>query len=58
MTNFAPTAEQTKALELFATGTSLAIEAGAGAGKTSTLTLLGRSTTQRVQYVAFNKRDR
>ncbi len=52
---FTPTAEQAAALELFATGESLAIEAGAGTGKTSTLKLLAESTTRRGQYVAFNK---
>lgn len=52
---FTPTAEQQAALELFATGQSLAIEAGAGTGKTSTLRLLAESTTRRGQYVAFNK---
>lgn len=52
---FLPTAEQTLALELFQTGESLAIEAGAGAGKTSTLKLLAESTRRRGQYIAFNK---
>src|SRR4051812_16349492 len=52
---FAPTAEQNTALDLFKTGRSLAIEAGAGAGKTSTLRLLAESTPRRIQYVAFNK---
>jgi hypothetical protein len=55
MTDFPPTPEQSEALRLFATGRSLAIEAGAGAGKTSTLTLLAESTPRRGQYVAFNK---
>lgn len=50
-----PTAEQLRALELFATGQSLAIEAGAGTGKTSTLKLLAESTKRRGQYIAFNK---
>lgn len=53
-----PTAEQAQALELFRTGLSLAIEAGAGAGKTSTLALLARhahATGRRGQFVAFNK---
>lgn len=53
--SFAPTAEQEKALELFATGRSLAIEAGAGTGKTSTLVMLAQSTTRRGQYIAFNR---
>lgn len=52
---FTPTDEQRDALALFATGESLAIEAGAGTGKTSTLKLLAESTTRRGQYVAFNK---
>lgn len=52
---FAPTDEQMHALELFRTGNSLAIEAGAGTGKTSTLILLAESTDRRGQYIAFNK---
>lgn len=52
---FPPTAEQNEALRLFSTGRSLAIEAGAGAGKTSTLTLLAESTKRHGQYIAFNK---
>ena len=55
MTDHTPTAEQADALRLFATGKSLAIEAGAGAGKTSTLMLLAQSTKRRGQYIAFNK---
>jgi hypothetical protein len=50
-----PTDEQVNARDLFATGDSLAIEAGAGTGKTSTLELLAASTYARGQYVAFNK---
>jgi hypothetical protein len=53
--NFSPTAEQHAALEAFATGETLVIEAGAGTGKTSTLVLLAESTHKRGQYVAFNK---
>lgn len=53
--SFVPTAEQQRALELFSTGQSLAIEAGAGTGKTSTLRLLAESTDRRGQYLAFNK---
>jgi superfamily I DNA/RNA helicase len=52
---FPPTDEQIVALEKFATGESLAIEAGAGTGKTSTLILLAQSTRRRGQYIAFNK---
>lgn len=50
-----PTSEQQAALDLFATGDSLAIEAGAGTGKTSTLELVARSTQTSGAYVAFNK---
>lgn len=53
--SFTPTSEQAQALELFGGGSSLAIEAGAGTGKTSTLKLLAQSTGRRGQYVAFNK---
>lgn len=55
MTDFIPTVEQTAALALFGFGDSLAIEAGAGTGKTSTLQLIGNSTPRRGQYLAFNK---
>lgn len=51
-----PTPEQLRAIELFATGESLAIEAGAGTGKTSTLVLLAeQAARRRGQYVAFNR---
>lgn len=54
--SFAPTPEQLEAIRLFSTGASLAIEAGAGTGKTSTLKLMAESApTRRGQYVAFNK---
>lgn len=49
-----PTDEQACAMDLFASGENVAIQAGAGAGKTSTLKLMGLSTTRRGQYVAFN----
>lgn len=56
-TTFAPTPEQQNAVELFRSGQSLAIEAGAGTGKTSTLLLLAEAMPpgKRGQYVAFNK---
>lgn len=50
-----PTTEQQTALDLFKEGVGLAIEAGAGTGKTSTLKLLAESTRKRGQYLAFNK---
>jgi hypothetical protein len=53
--SFAPTAEQGNVLDLFATGQNLAVEAGAGTGKTSTLILLAESAPKRKgQYIAFN----
>src|ERR1700738_3945671 len=55
---FTPTAEQELAVKLFATGDNLAIEAGAGTGKTSTLVLLAEQAAEdgrRGQYLAFNK---
>lgn len=52
---FTPTDEQACAMDLFATGENLAVEAGAGTGKTSTLQLMAASTTRRGQYVAFNR---
>lgn len=52
-----PTPEQQAAIELFKTGQSLAIEAGAGTGKTSTLVMLSKNAgpDRQGQYVAFNK---
>ena len=51
-----PTAEQAQAVELFRSGGSLVIEAGAGTGKTSTLVLIAEDAgRRRGQYVAFNK---
>ncbi|GGV20001.1 hypothetical protein GCM10010260_70060 [Streptomyces filipinensis] len=49
------TAEQEAAREAFAAGQDLALVAGAGTGKTSTLALMGSSTRRRGLYVAFNK---
>lgn len=51
-----PTAEQIAALDAFATGDDLIIEAGAGAGKTSTLNLLAAAASnRRGQYLAFSR---
>lgn len=51
-----PTEEQQDAIDLFADGGNLAIEAGAGTGKTSTLVMLANSAPgERGQYVAFNR---
>ena len=50
-----PTDEQKKAIELFQTGESLVIEAGAGTGKTSTLEMMADVSGGIGQYTAFNK---
>lgn len=51
-----PTDEQQLIIDLFGKGGNLAIEAGAGTGKTSTLVLAAESDRlRRGQYVAFNK---
>lgn len=49
------TDEQSQAIELFNAGLGVAIEAGAGCGKTSVLRMLAETTAKRGQYVAFNK---
>src|ERR1700749_2146105 len=50
-----PTAEQQAARDVFVTGEDLALIAGAGTGKTSTLVLMGNSTRKRGLYIAFNR---
>ena len=51
-----PTTEQQAAIDAFATGATVVIEAGAGTGKTSTLRLLAAVRPQaRGLYVAYNK---
>ena len=50
-----PTDEQTAAMDAFRAGDHLALQAGAGTGKTSTLVLLATSTRRRGRYIAFNK---
>ncbi len=49
------TVEQQAAVEAFTAGYDLTIQAGAGAGKTSTLRALAATTTGRGLYLAFNK---
>ena len=52
-----PTDEQAHALDLFRTGDSIGLEAGAGTGKTSTLLLLADDLVRqrrRGVYVAYN----
>lgn len=51
-----PTTEQQRAIDLFHDGGSLAIEAGAGTGKSSTLVMIAESASDvRFQYTAFNR---
>lgn len=50
-----PTEEQQEAIAAFAEGGNIAIQAGAGTGKTSTLKMLGKYNKGRGQYIAFNK---
>ncbi|MGW0770285.1 UvrD-helicase domain-containing protein [Streptomyces sp. NPDC002676] len=53
---FSPTDEQAAALEAFRSGGHLAIQAGAGTGKTSTLVFLAEQTPlRRGRYLAFNR---
>ena len=49
------TQEQQAAREAFASGGDLALIAGAGAGKTSTLVLMSATTRRRGMYMAYNK---
>lgn len=50
-----PTVEQQVALDAFAGGGPLRIQAGSGTGKTTTLAMLARSTPRVGTYLAFNK---
>jgi hypothetical protein len=57
--NHPPTGEQRAILEAAATGEDIVIEAGAGAGKTAVLVMMGRQADQarprrRGRYLAFN----
>ncbi len=54
--SFDPTPEQQAAIEAFKTGQNVVLEAGAGAGKTSTLKLLAEvNLRKRGVYAAFNR---
>jgi hypothetical protein len=56
MSTFQPTPQQDAAVGLFLSGADLVVRAGAGAGKTSTLTLMAEAAPhQRGQYIAFNR---
>ncbi|WP_055617854.1 UvrD-helicase domain-containing protein [Streptomyces phaeochromogenes] len=50
-----PTDEQTAAADAFHAGEHLALQAGAGTGKTTTLDLLARTTKRRGRYFAYNR---
>ncbi|HEX6519240.1 MAG TPA: UvrD-helicase domain-containing protein [Streptosporangiaceae bacterium] len=50
-----PTGEQRQARDVFAAGGDLAVVAGAGTGKTSTLMLMAAATRRRGLYLAFNR---
>jgi superfamily I DNA/RNA helicase len=50
-----PTGEQRQARDVFAVGGDLAVVAGAGTGKTSTLMLMAAATRRRGLYLAFNR---
>ncbi|MEU0401636.1 UvrD-helicase domain-containing protein [Streptomyces sp. NPDC006197] len=52
---FTPTDEQTQAADRFQAGDHLALQAGAGTGKTSTLALLAKNTRRRGRYIAYNR---
>lgn len=50
-----PTPEQERVLEGKQSGTHLVLQAGAGTGKTTTLTMLARSDRRRGIYMAYNR---
>jgi superfamily I DNA/RNA helicase len=50
-----PTDEQEAAATAFDAGDHLAIQAGAGTGKTTTLALLASTTQRRGRYIAYNR---
>lgn len=50
-----PTDEQQRVIDLFGTGKDVAVEAGAGTGKTSTMVLIGKVAEGEGRYFAFNK---
>lgn len=50
-----PTPEQDAAIAAFRGGADLVLQAGAGTGKTTTLTMLGKATRWQGRYIAFNK---
>ncbi|WP_202868926.1 AAA family ATPase [Kribbella antibiotica] len=55
MPSHRPTPEQEDAVAAFRRGDDLVLQAGAGTGKTTTLTMLGTATRRQGRYLAFNK---
>ncbi|MFC3452692.1 UvrD-helicase domain-containing protein [Amycolatopsis speibonae] len=55
MSSRRPTAEQEAAVEAFRRGDDLVLQAGAGTGKTTTLTMLGAASRWQGRYLAFNR---
>ena len=55
MSGFQPTGEQEQIRDAYLAGGPLAVTAGAGTGKTSTLVLLGEARQARARYIAYNK---
>lgn len=56
MSNFSPTPEQQACIDAFSTGGSMVIDAGAGAGKTTTLKSMSASDSRTGLYLAFNRK--
>lgn len=54
MASFPPTSEQQAAIDAFGWGVDMKLDAYAGTGKTSTLKLLGATTSDTGVYLAFN----
>jgi hypothetical protein len=50
-----PTGEQTAAADAFTAGAHLAVQASAGTGKTTTLTLLAHTTKRCGHHLAYNR---
>jgi hypothetical protein len=50
-----PTSEQDAAVDAFTSGDHLVLQAGAGTGKTTTLTMLAGSTRRQGRYLSFNR---
>jgi len=50
-----PTGEQEQIRDAYLAGGPLAVTAGAGTGKTSTLVMLGEARQARARYIAYNK---